>query len=130
MGDDTKTTALPPDDRSLNIKQFCEKEGISEPTYFKMRDAGLGPTEMTYHQAGINAIRITYADRLAWQAMLKNPTAEQAEKMRRLRERLHAHTRAAATKATASKLHVSKPDSPYRVRRRKEREQKQGEAAR
>ena len=57
MGDKT------PYEPSYSIKQFCEAEGISGPTYFKLREAGLGPEEM--RPGGLNMVRITHAARIA-----------------------------------------------------------------
>ena len=36
------------DERSYTIKEFCAVEQISKFTYFKMREAGLGPRELRF----------------------------------------------------------------------------------
>jgi hypothetical protein len=105
---------------SYSIAGFCRAESISEPTYFKLREAGLGPRELRY--PGINVVRITHAARLAWQEMMQNPTGENAEKVHRLREQLRAKGKDAARRAVESPLHVSKPTSPARRRRRQQAE--------
>jgi hypothetical protein len=91
---------------SYSIKQFCAAENISEPTYYKLRENKLGPTETHYPMT--NIVRITHTDRLAWQHMMKNPTGEHAEAVRRMRAKALAKGRQAARKAVQSPNHVSK----------------------
>src|SRR2546430_7900802 len=88
---------------SLTIPEFCIAERISEPTYYKLRAAGLGPEELRYLQV----VRITYSARREWQKRLQNPTGELAETMRGITARLQAQGRKAASMAVASPQHVS-----------------------
>jgi hypothetical protein len=108
---------------SYSIAKFCKNEGFSEPTYYKLKAMGLGPTEMRL--PGINVVRITHEARIAWQQMMQNPTDEQAEAARAVIERLRAKGRMAARRAVESPRHVSKPTGTPKRRR-----QQQGEAAR
>jgi hypothetical protein len=79
------------DDDSLNIKEFCEKEGIFEPTYFKLREQGLGPDEMRY--PGMHIVRITERSRLKWQDMMHNPPPDKAELVASITAKLRAKGR-------------------------------------
>jgi hypothetical protein len=110
-----------PYEPSYTLKQFCEAEGISEPTYYKLKQMGLGPRELRY--PGINVVRITHADRIAWQQMMQNPTTEHAEKVRAMKEKMRAKGRMAAIKSVDSPKHVSKPTgTPRRGRRQQQPE--------
>ena len=71
-----------PHEPSYSISEFCIEEGISEPTYYKLKKQGLAPEEIRY--PGVAIVRITYAARMAWQQRMQNPTGEQAEVVRRI----------------------------------------------
>lgn len=93
----------PPHEPSYTIPEFCKAEGISEPTYYKLRTLGLAPTELRY----LSMVKITYAERIAWQQKLMNPTGELAEKLREIATRKVAQGRKAAAASVASPRHIS-----------------------
>jgi hypothetical protein len=106
---------------SLTIKAFCKSEGISEPSYYKLKQMGLGPKEMRY--PAMNMVRIAHADRIAWQQLIKDPPPEHAETVRVLKEKLLLKSRAAAALSVESPKHISKGVT-------KRRKPQQGEAVR
>jgi predicted DNA-binding transcriptional regulator AlpA len=63
-------TSSPSDDydpqlrRVMTIAEFCERNGLSKPTFIRMRAAGIGPAIV---QLAVRRIGITYAAELAWQ---------------------------------------------------------------
>jgi hypothetical protein len=72
---------------SYTIKQFCTAEGISEPTYYSLKAAGLGPKEMRLHNA---AVRISHRAREEWQRARENPTGAEAERVAKQEKKLKA----------------------------------------
>ena len=50
-------------------REFCRRNHISEPTYYKLRARGLGPKEMRLG----SAVRITRTSELDWQEARSNP---------------------------------------------------------
>ena len=85
---------------SYSIQEFCAVERITAPTYFKLRNQGLGPKEMRMGRI----IRISHTERLRWQKQREKPTEAQRETDEKLRER----ARAISQKAVASPKHVSR----------------------
>jgi len=75
------------------IPEFCQRFGISTPTYYKMRAAGIGPREMRMMGS---VIRISADAVRDWIAARENPTAgeaaAQAEQAARLKLRSHYAT--------------------------------------
>jgi hypothetical protein len=92
---------------SYTIKQFCQLEHISAPTYHGLKNRGLGPREMR-PTPGI--VRISAEARRDWHAMLEQLPAE--EQRQWLRER----AKRIAKKSVASPKHVSKDPSRRRGR--------------
>jgi hypothetical protein len=90
-------------ERSYNVKEFCASENISVPTYGKLRDLGLGPREMRY----LNCVRITHADRLAWQEKRRAPTTKEAKAIQQVIEQMRAKAKKGGAAAAASPKHVS-----------------------
>ena len=88
---------------SYTIRQFCLAEGLSPPTYFKLRAMGLGPREM---RSGA-LVRISHRARLEWQLARENPAGEEAEAVRKTAEAIRARSRAAVKAAVASPRHIS-----------------------
>jgi hypothetical protein len=88
---------------SYTIRQFCHAEGLSPPTYFKLRAMGLGPREM---RTGA-LVRITHRARLDWHRARENPTGTEADAVRKTAEAMRARSRAAVKVAVASPRHVS-----------------------
>jgi hypothetical protein len=93
----------PPHEPSYTIPEFCKAEGISEPTYYKLRTLGLAPTELRY----LSMVKITYAERIAWQKRLMNPTDELAQTLLDIATRKVAQGRKAAAASVASPRHIS-----------------------
>ena len=85
---------------SYTIHQFCAAEGITPPTYYKLKAQGLGPKEMRHG----GAIRISHRSRLEWQKEREQPTEAQRE----TDETLLKRARAISAKAVASPRHISK----------------------
>jgi hypothetical protein len=89
---------------SFNIKQFCEKHGISRGKYFSLRRAGLGPVEM---RLGPGTVRITHEAELDWQHARQNPIGAELAHIERGKTVLVARGSTAGTAAAASPKHIS-----------------------
>lgn len=70
-----------PDDlqqRSKTIAEFCEAEGLSPSSYYKLRRMGLGPDEIRV--PGLEIIRITVTAHREWrERMTKLSQSKQGE---------------------------------------------------
>ena len=55
---------------AFTIPEFCLRNGISRPTYRRLRSEGRGPAEM---RIGLNAIRITAEAEHDWQRLMQEP---------------------------------------------------------
>jgi len=55
---------------AFSIPEFCLRNGISRPTYRRLRMAGRGPAEM---RLGLNNIRITADAERAWRRRMEEP---------------------------------------------------------
>ena len=75
--------AIPHEARSWTIPEFCFAENISEPTYYKMRDRGLGPKESRY----LGTIRISPEARLEWHRRMQSAKHQRANKIEDQRRR-------------------------------------------
>jgi predicted DNA-binding transcriptional regulator AlpA len=91
---------------SYTIREFCAAEGITTPTFYKLKKQGLGPKEMRLG----TAVRISHRARLAWQRARENPKGKEAEAVRLAAEALLKRSAAAVERAVASPNHVSKRD--------------------
>src|SRR5271169_6187819 len=60
---------------AFTIGEFCKRNRISPPTYFKLRQAGLGPPEMRIG----TVVRISREAAAAWRAARENPVGAEAE---------------------------------------------------
>lgn len=80
------------------INEFCFRNGISRPTYHRLRSQGRGPVEM---RIGLNVIRITAEAERAWQREMQTP-------QRDFEERALARAVKAGEAAVRSNKHVSK----------------------
>jgi hypothetical protein len=89
---------------AMTIAEFCERHRISTPTYFKLRNAGLGPAEMRIG----NVVRVTREAAVAWRAARSNPVGEEAETVARSVAAARNRSVRAASSAVASPNHVSK----------------------
>jgi predicted DNA-binding transcriptional regulator AlpA len=88
---------------AFTIAEFCRRNGISEPTYFKLRDLGRGPKEMRLGAA----VRISSAAESAWQRARENPKGEEAEAVRKAQDDLRKRSHAAASRSIESPRHIS-----------------------
>ena len=66
------------DERSLNIKSFCEKYRISAPIYYKWQRNGTGPKELRIGRV----IRITSEAEREWLEARAVPDEERKERAR------------------------------------------------
>lgn len=92
---------------SLTIKQFCEFEGISRTSFFKMQRNGTAPE--TLRVPGVAIVRITAAARRDWHARmaaLKDHAAIESKKKERV-----------AISSRAGKIGSARRKSPRRKRR-------------
>jgi hypothetical protein len=102
--------ALGADDRTLTIREFCLLEGISPPTYFKMRKSGHGPRELRFPGSAI--VRITADARREWHSRLEKLAASGDAEIEKKRTAL------AARASKAGKCGAASPDPPCRSRGR------------
>jgi hypothetical protein len=69
---------------AFSIAEFCEAHGISIPTYYSMRRAGVGPAEMRFG----HTVRISREAAAAWRRARENPQGEEARRVEAERARL------------------------------------------
>ena len=74
----TKDKPSVPFEPSYSIREFCAAEGISGPTFYKLRALGQGPKEMRLG----TAVRISHRARLEWQESRQNLSAAEAKTVR------------------------------------------------
>jgi hypothetical protein len=86
------------------ISEFCERQNISKPFYYKLRSMGLGPTEMRF----LGVIRISHEAELQWQNARENPTKTEAEVLKEAATARRERAVKAASKAIRSPRHVSR----------------------
>jgi hypothetical protein len=102
--DERPARALPLEERSLTLDEFCAVENLCMASYFKARRLGNGPQELRI--PGTNIVRITPEARREWhRRMAEQAQSEQAQLEERRRQEA---ARRAAKAAAASPLHVSK----------------------
>src|SRR5262245_23111926 len=89
---------------SYTIREFCAAEGITTPTYYKLKRQGLGPKEMRLG----TAVRISHRARGEWQRARENPQGAEAKAVRKKAEALCERSKAAVKRAIASPNHVSR----------------------
>lgn len=71
------------DQASKTIQQFCELEGLSPSSYYKMRRDGYGPDEIRV--PGTEIIRITPEAHRAWRERMAKLSQSQASDLERKR---------------------------------------------
>jgi hypothetical protein len=71
------SVAVPVDERSLSIPDFCACEQISLATFYKLRRLGLGPKESRFLQC----VRISPEARREWHENLQSAKAKRAAKI-------------------------------------------------
>jgi hypothetical protein len=91
------------EDKSFSIPEFCSAEDISHASYFKMRRAGLGPTEIRI--PGGRIIRITATARREWHRRMEQLAQGEAAQQEQ-RRRIDQTTRAGQAAAKSEK-HIS-----------------------
>ena len=84
---------------AFTVKTFCAAHGISVPTYYKLRNQGLGPAEMRFGPI----IRISREAAERWRRERETMTEDDQRAAEALRDR----ARRAAKRAVASPSHVS-----------------------
>jgi hypothetical protein len=106
---------------ALSISAFCQAEGMSRSTYYKLRRRGLGPevTEVVLPAApgekGLMLVRISADAHRQWREKIAQMRASEAAELEAARA--HAQRVAAAKLAAASPAHVSRRPRPVRRRR-------------
>ena len=86
---------------SLTIRQFCELENMSTPTFYKLQRLGLGPDVLRI--PGLSYQRITMTARREWRERMEDLRKSQAVEIER--QRRAEQTRVAGTIAAASPRH-------------------------
>lgn len=93
-----------PPTRASTISEFCDRQNISKPLYYKLRGKGLGPKEMRF----LGVVRISYRAELEWQKARENPTEAEAVVLEKAATARRERAVKAASKAIRSPLHVSR----------------------
>jgi hypothetical protein len=88
---------------AYTIASFCAAHHISIPTFYKLRERGLGPTEMRI----VNCVRITREAAAAWRAARERPTGAEAEEVAKNAAALRARSNRAVASAVKSPNHIS-----------------------
>jgi hypothetical protein len=94
----------PPPTGASTISQFCERQNISKPFYYKLRGLGLGPKEMRF----LGLVRISREAELEWQKARENPTEDEAQVLSRAAIARRERAIKAATKSVTSAAHISR----------------------
>jgi hypothetical protein len=93
-----------PSTSASTIPEFCIREKISKPFYYKLRALGLGPREMRF--GGV--VRISHQAELDWQKARENPSEAEAEVLKKAATARRERAVKAASKAIRSPRHVSR----------------------
>src|SRR4051794_9738781 len=93
-----------PEPLAYSISEFCRAHGICAPTYYKLKNYGLGPAEMRMG----GAVRISREAAAAWRHARENPEQAEAEANAKAAEGMRRRARKAASKSIASDRHVSR----------------------
>ncbi|WAJ27043.1 hypothetical protein [Antarcticirhabdus aurantiaca] len=64
---------------AFGIREFCERNSISTPTYYKMKAQGLGPSEMRFG----SVVRVSVEAEAAWRAARSAPGEAEREQVAR-----------------------------------------------
>jgi hypothetical protein len=78
----------------LTIREFCNRQKISQTTYCRLKRNGLGPREI---DLGGNIIRIRPEDEVAWRAARAFPSGIEASAIRARNERRRSKGRWSAS---------------------------------
>jgi len=88
----------------FSIAEFCLRHGISKPTYFKLKNAGLGPAEMRI----CNIIRISRQSELEWMRARTFPRGDELKARERAEAVAVEKSKKAGQAAVESDRHISK----------------------
>jgi len=99
---------IPHDQRSWTIPEFCFVEQISEPTYYRLKEDGLGPEESRF--GGL--VRISPASRAKWHEKMRTRKFQRLAKIESERRSVLARR---ANKASIKARQRSKRDSAVAV---------------
>jgi hypothetical protein len=99
-------TPVAQEEPSITIREFCAGEQISEPTYHKLRNLGLGPREMRF--PNLKLVRITMKARDEWRARMENPTPEMKKQIAADHQSRSKRLSAAGKRGATSPKHPSR----------------------
>jgi len=105
---------------SLTITEFCVLEGISRTTYNELKKLKLGPRE--HEHPGSGGPKISPTARHDWHKERENPPPELKEVLEKAAEKRRAKSRKAAQASINSPNHISNPNSPARLQRKRQRQ--------
>ena len=88
---------------AMSIRQFCREHGITSPTYYKLREQGLGPKEMRMG----TLVRISQEAAAEWRKARENPVGDEADAVAKNAKALQARAKYAAKRSIKSEKHVS-----------------------
>jgi hypothetical protein len=88
---------------AMSIERFCQRHDISQPTYFKLRQLGLGPDEMRFGRV----VRISDEAARRWRAAREKPSGAEAKNVAADAAAIRKKSMAAAEKSVTSAAHVS-----------------------
>jgi hypothetical protein len=100
----TVALAMAAEPLAYTIREFCRAHGISVPTYYDLKQQGLGPAEMRMG----TVIRISRESAAAWRRARENPSEAEAEASSQVADALRDRARRAAKRAIESPRHVSR----------------------
>jgi predicted DNA-binding transcriptional regulator AlpA len=90
--------AFPPERSAFTISEFCARNGLSKPTFYRMRADGRGPVEM---RISMNVSRVSADEERAWQRRMQEPRPD-------IETRAIERAVKAGSAAVKSTRHVSK----------------------
>ncbi len=83
---------------TFSIDEFCERNGISLFTYYKMQKQGVGPREIRFG----SIVKISKAEEADWHRRMSQPSKANTL----LKKKLSAHAKRASKAAIASPKHI------------------------
>lgn len=101
MATETDPDTFPTD---FSIPQWCRHRNISLPTYYKLKEQGLGPAEMRF----LTLVRITAEADAAWEKARQSPNATEANAVAKTAQAMRKRAKRAAEHAIESEKHVSR----------------------
>jgi hypothetical protein len=92
------------DRAAFTIAEFCFRNHLSKPLYYKERDLGRGPKEMRIG----TSVRITVAAEREWQRLRENPEGEEKAEIAATAGAMRERAVKAVAKSVASPHHISR----------------------